>query len=430
MASGGIRKGCRSKIKGAGRQEKKYKNKSESFEFKMEVIIYYEQHTMSQTINRFYGDINKSTKVYESMRRKIQRWKKDKDHIGTMASKHKTKTLLRYRKPGVGTTLSAEQENVIIQWINGLRKHGVPVSSTMLRLYAVDVAASEGITQGFTATSTWIKSFLTRHQLSLRARTRQGQVTPEDAEKTLQEFSARIRDLVVKHNITEVYNADQTAIFYEYLPATTIDKRGAKTVWVKCAGKEKDRLTAMLLGDNLGNKFPPFAVVKTNPSTIPATRAENEKLRHGFGRQVWKEVEGIQKETGMVVYGNRAGWWNAKLSIAFIQHHFGERNQYDDPILLLWDDLGAHWTDEVTAFARSKRILLEKVPPCFTFCCQPADIAWNKPLKDHLRVSWKTFLHEQIRAMTNASDQQEKLKVEAPTRSRGYIWHGSNYRKN
>jgi hypothetical protein len=37
----------------------------------------------------------------------------------------------------------------------------------MIRLYAVEIAASEGLTQGFAASSTWIKIFLTRHQLSL-----------------------------------------------------------------------------------------------------------------------------------------------------------------------------------------------------------------------------------------------------------------------
>jgi hypothetical protein len=86
----------------------------------MKVISYNgQQHTMSQTINQFFGDLNKSSKTYESTRWKIQRWCKDKDHISTMASRHNSKTLLRYRKPGLGTTLSVEQEKVIVQWING-----------------------------------------------------------------------------------------------------------------------------------------------------------------------------------------------------------------------------------------------------------------------------------------------------------------------
>ncbi|ETP07845.1 hypothetical protein F441_16027 [Phytophthora nicotianae CJ01A1] len=57
-----------------------------------------------------------------------------------------------------------------------------------------------------------------------------------------------------------VYNADQTAIFSEYLPRKTITSRGSKTVWVKCENKEKVRATAMLLGDSEGNKYNPFII--------------------------------------------------------------------------------------------------------------------------------------------------------------------------
>ncbi|KAG6950658.1 hypothetical protein JG688_00014064 [Phytophthora aleatoria] len=35
-------------------------------------------------------------------------------------------------------------------------------------------------------------------------------------------------------------------------------KRGEKTVWVRCSGTPKERVATMLLGDNDGNKYPPF----------------------------------------------------------------------------------------------------------------------------------------------------------------------------
>ncbi len=130
---------------------------------------------------------------------------------------------------GIGTTLPENLENDIVQWINALRSEGIPVSSTMLRCHALDVAQLAGITHGFTATATWLSSFLTRHRLSLRQKTRQGQVTPEEGEKVVKEFAERIRALIVENDIAHVYNADQTAVFYEYLPKTTIDKKGAKT---------------------------------------------------------------------------------------------------------------------------------------------------------------------------------------------------------
>ncbi|EGZ25563.1 hypothetical protein PHYSODRAFT_406673, partial [Phytophthora sojae] len=53
-----------------------------------------------------------------------------------------------------------------------------------------------------------------------------------------------------------------------------------------------------------------------------------------------------------------------------------------DKVLLLWDDFCAHWTTEVTSYAASLNIVLLKIPPRYTYVCQPADIAWNKPFKD------------------------------------------------
>ncbi|ETN03523.1 hypothetical protein PPTG_23792 [Phytophthora nicotianae INRA-310] len=114
----------------------------------------------------------------------------------------------------------------------------------MLQMYAKDVANDNGIPFAqFGASSTWIKLFLRRHKLSFC--TRQGQTTTADAEEAAAKFRAEVLQIMIEKECTMVYNADQTAIFFEYLPRKTITSRGSKTVWVK-----KVRATAMLLGDS------------------------------------------------------------------------------------------------------------------------------------------------------------------------------------
>ncbi|KAG6943960.1 hypothetical protein JG688_00017346 [Phytophthora aleatoria] len=49
------------------------------------------------------------------------------------------------------------------------------------------------------------------------------------------------------------------------------------------------------------------------------------------------------------MYGNTKGWWSGKLSLTFLRHHFANRPDKDKPLLLLWNDLSAHWTAEVKA---------------------------------------------------------------------------------
>ncbi|ETP10150.1 hypothetical protein F441_14152 [Phytophthora nicotianae CJ01A1] len=59
--------------------------------------------------------------------------------------------------------------------------------------------------------------------------------------------------------VKKVYNADQSGVCFEYLPKHTISEKGAKTVWVRCGGKDKERLTDMFLVDSTGKQYTPFS---------------------------------------------------------------------------------------------------------------------------------------------------------------------------
>ncbi|EGZ10635.1 hypothetical protein PHYSODRAFT_519184 [Phytophthora sojae] len=83
----------------------------------------------------------------------------------------------------------------------------------------------------------------------------------------------------------------------------TINARGAKTVWVKCAGSSKERATVMLLGDSNGVKHTPFVVFMMKPSK---NKANNEK-RCGFGVRTWPEIKRIKEKTGLQIYTNEKG---------------------------------------------------------------------------------------------------------------------------
>ncbi|KAG6942665.1 hypothetical protein JG688_00017993 [Phytophthora aleatoria] len=56
-----------------------------------------------------------------------------------------------------------------------------------------------------------------------------------------------------------------------------------------------------------------------------------------------------------------------------------------EPVLLLWDDCSGHWRKDVLIFARLINVELMKIPPGYTYVCLPADVAWNRPLKEHIR---------------------------------------------
>ncbi|RQM26889.1 hypothetical protein B5M09_013830 [Aphanomyces astaci] len=199
----------------------------------------------------------------------------------------------------------------------------------------------------------WMRGFKKRHGLAIRARTRQGQDTQGDGEAVLAAFVQRVQAVVVEHGIDVIYNADQTGVNYEYLPAKIMQSKGEKTVWIKCGGKTKDRAKAMLLANSNGDKLPMFLVLKTTASKVKSVVQENLTQRHGFGKQVWKQVEPLQARFNCRLYDNPTAWWNSDISVAFLKFHFENRpDRSTKKVLLLWDDFSAHFTDEVVECAR------------------------------------------------------------------------------
>ncbi|POM75924.1 hypothetical protein PHPALM_6902, partial [Phytophthora palmivora] len=362
----------RPRTNGTGSRPKQYKRTAVSFDYKMRVLKYLEAPTMADTAEKSYLRPSKVKK------RQVYAWKKVRGMIETKCNKG-SRFHQRDRRLGMSKTLSEQAEEQLVRWINSLRADGVQVTAMMLKLQAQEVYRCGSRPGAFTASWSWRKHFLRRHRLSIRRRTREGQTTPADAAKKAEEFSKDVRAKMHELGVSRVYNADQTvtnasiaAVNYEYVSSRTVTSRGAKTVWVQCAGKPKERATVMLLEVSDGTKMDPFIVFKTKPSTNPETARENQLTRHGFGRRLWYDLQVLQR--GAQIYTNGAGWWNIELSIAFLAWHSGRRVNMHEPILLLWDDFSGHWREDVVIFSRLINVQLMKVPPGETYVCQPADV--------------------------------------------------------
>ncbi|RHY32493.1 hypothetical protein DYB32_002513 [Aphanomyces invadans] len=286
----------------------------------------------------------------------------------------------------------------------------------MLKIMALEAAIDSGLQDHeFLAGWHWVHGFKRRHGLSMRARTCIGQDTPEDGVETLNAFASRIRCILADHNIDRIYNADQTGVNYEYLPTKTLNPTGDQTIWIKCGGKIKERVTAMLLTDSTGAKHPLFLVLKASASKVQAVVQENLTLRHGFGKTVWKSDAPMESHNDCQIFGNPSAWWNFTISLEFLKFHFaGRPNRDTNPVLLVWDDFSAHFTDEVVAYAKEINVTLERIPPGFTWICQPADVAWNRPLKARLRQNWMDLIHRQLR---NAKQRGVPFKLQPPSRA-------------
>jgi hypothetical protein len=126
------------------------------------------------------------------------------------------------------------------------------------------------------------EGFKKRHRFSMR-RTSQRQMAPEDAQLIAAEFGRIVQETAEKIGARKIWNADETAVFFDMLPTRTIEESGAKKVWVKCSNAQKRRISVLLLAASDGEKRPPFIVFKETPSKIPEKHLENMNQRHEFG---------------------------------------------------------------------------------------------------------------------------------------------------
>ncbi|OWZ07276.1 hypothetical protein PHMEG_00020350 [Phytophthora megakarya] len=57
----------------------------------------------------------------------------------------------------------------------------------------------------------------------------------------------------------------------------------------------------------------------------------------------------------------------------------------------------------------------------FRRCCRPADIVWNKPLKDGMRAAWAAYLEEECAKVMARSDGKD-MALKAPDRKLVLRW--------
>ncbi|DBA00507.1 TPA: hypothetical protein N0F65_006411 [Lagenidium giganteum] len=78
----------------------------------------------------------------------LYRWQQPRELIEKMAATVSTRHQVKHRPRGSARVLPPHAEEQLVEWINGRRVDGVPVSSTMLRLQALEASRECGLLDG------------------------------------------------------------------------------------------------------------------------------------------------------------------------------------------------------------------------------------------------------------------------------------------
>ncbi|POM75596.1 LOW QUALITY PROTEIN: Protein Y6B3B.8 [Phytophthora palmivora] len=219
-------KGLQKHSDGGGKRSRGYKRSVPKHQFRLDVLLYFETHRMASTLAKSYADL--SDVQLQTKPTSIYLWRKQMNKLVQMCKSLGTANLRKVRMVETGSTLPADTQVHLVKWVNC-----VMLSMSTCLMFDVTsccvlpvmlVSLHAGASRG------WVKGFLRRHRLALRAKTRQGQVTPENAGAVLKRFNVKVKQRMAELGVDVVYNADQTPVFFEYLPDTYITAKGAPTV--------------------------------------------------------------------------------------------------------------------------------------------------------------------------------------------------------
>ncbi|GBM84948.1 Tigger transposable element-derived protein 4 [Araneus ventricosus] len=161
---------------------------------------------------------------------------KDKEGIRKMWVLNSNENLknLKFRK-----IETSEIDEVLMKWFRSARAKNIPVNGVLLQEKAREVGESLGL-ETFKASNGWLEKFRTRHNISFK------QICGEEKSVNPNEVTdwfGKLKSLLKGYDDRDIFNADETDLFYRILPEKTLCLEGEK-----CSGGKisKEQLTLLL----------------------------------------------------------------------------------------------------------------------------------------------------------------------------------------
>lgn len=122
-------------------------------------------------------------------------------------------------------------EKALLIWIKKMRSQDIPLSGPVILAKAADFALQLDY-DDFAASDGWLHRFRERYDLVFRAVS--GEMNAVNMETCEGWRSEALQGYMEKYSPQDIFNADETALFFKLLPAKTITYKGDK-----CTGGKK-----------------------------------------------------------------------------------------------------------------------------------------------------------------------------------------------
>ena len=200
----------------------------------------------------------------------------------------------------------------------------------------------------------------------------------------VEDFKSRIGEILVDYDPTDVFNCDETGLFYRALPDKTLALKGDK---VKGGKQSKERLTVLLACSSTGEKLQPLVIGKSqNPRAFKGIDVNQLRVRWRFNKKAWM--------TGLIFKE-----WLKNLDLKM---RLRKRK-----ILLLMDNCSSHACKDV----EMNNVVVKFLPANMTSWLQPLDAGIIKNFKMHFRKLLLQHIVARIDSCASATELTKQLNV-------------------
>jgi hypothetical protein len=272
-------------------------------------------------------------------------------------------------------------ESALKEWFSNARSKDIPISTNILQEKAEDLASKMKITD-FSATGGWLSRW--KHRNNIGFKKMHGEKKDADQEAADQWINNILPQLLETYSPENVYNADETGIYYRALPDGTLTFKTDKIAGSK---KAKDRVTVLVCANMDGSDKQKLMVIG---------KSRDPRCFRGI------------KSLPVTYQSSSNAWMTSDIFREWLKMFNKEMVRKNKKVVLLVDNCSAHPKD---AADRLSNVKLEFLPSNTTSVIQPCDQGIIRNLKTLYRTRVVKKIIRDIDNVTSATAIARKLTL-------------------
>ena len=167
------------------------------------------------------------------------------------------------------------------EWFCQARARNIPLTGRLIQEKAVMFSMETGH-DDFTASNGWLDRW--KKRFNVKCNVLSGE-SADVSEETVLEWKQRLPSLCEGYNLKDIFNADETGLYYRAMPTRSMVAKDDTCKGVKIS---KERITVMLAASGTGEKLPPLIIGKAKkPRSFQGYNMAALSLQWEHNKRAW-----------------------------------------------------------------------------------------------------------------------------------------------